>query len=347
MKFEKYSSIENSYRNRIIKKINKEGLDKEKWSVSEKVHGSNLSIWFDGNEIKLAKRSNFINDNGMNFFRADIILLKYGENIKQLFNDIKEGVYKNVSLDEPIENIAVYGEIFGGQYNHPEVEKIDRVPRVQKGVEYSPDIDFYVFDIKINEKYVSVDEMTDLCEKYKLFYAKELFRGGFEECLGYCNNFNSKIPEWLGLPLLNDNICEGVVIKTIKPKFLWGQSRAILKNKNEKWSEKSKKSKKSSKSKKEINLSKEALDILEELKLYITENRLKNVISKIGTITDKHFGILIKDMSNDIIGDYEKDHEEGFANLDSNEEKLVIKEMKKHLAEFIRSRFCDIIDGEF
>jgi len=109
--------------------------------------------------------------------------------------------------------------------------------RIQKGVFYSPKNDFYAFDIRINqEEYLNVEEANEYFKTIGLFYAKTLFKGSFEACLEHSNDFNSKIPKWLGLPEIEKNICEGVIIKPVKSRYFNNGARVIFKNKNEKWS---------------------------------------------------------------------------------------------------------------
>lgn len=61
-------------------------------------------------------------------------------------------------------------------------------------------------------RYLSVDEANAFFEAEGFFYAKTLFRGSLAECLKYPNAFQSKISQWLGLPDIEDNICEGIVV---------------------------------------------------------------------------------------------------------------------------------------
>ena len=105
---------------------------------------------------------------------------------------------------------------------------------IQKGVFYTPNHDFYAFDILIHneleDKYLAVDEVNSLFEKVGFFYAKTLFKGTLNECLNYPNDFQSKISGWLGLPQIEDNICEGVVIRPTVPMFFRNGKRVIIKS---------------------------------------------------------------------------------------------------------------------
>ena len=79
--------------------------------------------------------------------------------------------------------------------------------------------------------------MNELFEAESFFYAKTLFRGTLAECLKHPNGFQSKIAEWLGLPAIEDNICEGIVIRPVTPMYLRNGSRVLIKSKNERFAE--------------------------------------------------------------------------------------------------------------
>ena len=98
--------------------------------------------------------------------------------------------------------MAVYGELIGGTYPHPDVERDKAATKVQKGIFYSPRNEFYAFDLALDYRFV------EIMEKSGFLYAKTLFTGNFQECLQHANRFPSRIPEWLGLPPIEGNVCK-------------------------------------------------------------------------------------------------------------------------------------------
>jgi len=78
---------------------------------------------------------------------------------------------------------------------------------------------------------------------------------------------------------------------------------------------------------------------------YISENRLRNVLSKIGQVTQKDFGKILGALAVDVIEDYKKDF--NAPELEGKEEKLVNKLLNGEAATLIRKNFVNIIDGEF
>ena len=100
---------------------------------------------------------------------------------------------------EGVKSISIFGELFGGAYPHPDVQRVGRLTVIQKGVFYTPKHEFYGFDIYVftenGGSYLSVDETNALFKSEGFFYAKSLFSGTLDECLKHSNQFQSKIPE--------------------------------------------------------------------------------------------------------------------------------------------------------
>jgi Rnl2 family RNA ligase len=149
-----------------------------------------------------------------------------------------------------------------------------------------------------------------------------------------------------GLPSLEDNVCEGVVLKPVDPCFFGNGSRCILKNKNEKFTEKQKVKKTK---KQDLKLSEEAKRLYEEACTYVTENRLRNVVSHGLDLSDekKAFGIIMKEMNKDVFDDFLKDHGDDFKKLEPSEQKKISKSLNKNVANLVRPHFRNILDGEF
>ncbi|WP_250255246.1 RNA ligase, Rnl2 family [Chryseobacterium sp. Marseille-Q3244] len=335
MIFKTYNSIENAYQTRMIDQIRLQGFGDEVFIVQEKVHGANFSFFTDGKEIKIAKRTAFI-EKEEKFYNAHQILEQYRKNVINLFQKVKT-IYPNV------ETVVIYGELFGGSYNHKEVEPVKNAIKVQKGIEYAPYNDFYAFDIKLNGvTYLDTDIINSIFEKTGFFYAKTLFEGTLEEALRFPNVFNSKIPTWLGLPEMN-NMCEGTIIKTLKTKYFGNGARVILKNKNEKWIEKSKMVKKERKAtQKQVDFSETAQNIWGEIQQYVTANRLNNVLSKIGEFEPKIMGKVIGLFAQDILEDFEKDFPAVFTTIEKDEHKRINKKLNSLVIDCIKEELMTL-----
>lgn len=203
-------------------------------------------------------------------------------NILEIFREVKK-------LYPKIEIVRIYGEIFGGGY--PGLKSEPSIQPVQTGIYYSPTIEFYAFDIAVqepgqsNQVYLNYDKALQVFKTVGILCAEPLFIGKYGECLDFNIHFESTIPAKLKLPPIKGNKAEGVVIKPIEPIYdESGRERVMLKLKipefqedkrfheGKKWEEK-----------KTFQLS--ALDlVLYEVDALVTENRLNNAISKIGHV---------------------------------------------------------------
>lgn len=332
MKFTKYSEIENTYRNDEIERIRSHGFDAPsiKWGVTEKVDGSNLSFWVSPDYIRVAKRSQFLSP-GEIFYNHNVILEKYQTDFYNIYQIIR------AQYGQYFPYIIIYGEIFGGSYNHPDVSKDNTARKVQNRIQYCPWNDYYVFDIAFPDSntdkivFLTTDEFNFACANTNLLYAKTLFSGTFDECLSFNKEFITTIPKILNLPEIENNYAEGVVIKPDIPLSFRNGRRVILKNKIDKFSEitKTKKEKKP--------LLPEVSEYIEYIKDYITESRYISVVSKIGEVSFDNFGEIIKNYSEDVLNEFIKDYPD-FETLDKDIKKQITKEMNKIISPLIRNQ---------
>ena len=333
LEFKKYSSIENSFNREFMEMVMAEMPADLKYVVQEKVHGANTSFLCDGNDVKFAKRTSVLSE-GENFYEYDELLKTYKKRVLNLFGKVKVRYPK-------ITHISVFGEMFGGRYPHDDVKVSHKLSLIQKGVCYTPEHEFYGFDIYIfddeNNRFLPVDEVNELFESEGFFYAKTLFKGTLAECLKYPNAFESKIAEWLGLPTIEDNICEGVVIRPVVPMYLRDGSRVLIKNKNERFSEKKSIKTRNKLFAEPVPYSEALKTLLQEVDVYVTENRLDNVVSHIGEVHfPKDFGKVMGLFSKDALDDFLKEHGSAYTALDKCEQKSLNKELNKLCTIFVK-----------
>ena len=257
------------------------------WVVTEKVHGSNFSIYYRDGQINFGKRNSLLKEDDW-FYNYQLIQDKLTQNICQL----------SKIMNHP--RIVVYGELFGGWYpdsvqwtgpvgtriNQDGVSLVSFEDRaIQEGVYYSPKIEFMVFDVATIEQdqpqFINFFHMEEFLKQTDFFYSKPLMIGNFQEVQKYQLNFDSHIPAQLGLPSLpqGSNTAEGVVIKPVDPIFIkdkkGNQIRCLIKNKHPKFKE----------IVDDFSLS-EAQNSFEFIFLkLVNQNRLQSVVSKIGRLT--------------------------------------------------------------
>lgn len=336
LEFKKYSSIENSYNREFVERVMAEMPTDLAYVVQEKVHGSNASFLCDGQEVQFAKRTSVVSKEEK-FYNYEELLEAYSERVILLF--------ANVQARYPdVKSISVFGEMFGGSYPHPDVARIGRLTAIQKGVFYTPKHEFYGFDIYIftenEEKYLTVNETNEIFEQEGFFYAKTLLQGSLAECLRYPDSFESLIPKELGLPPIEGNICEGVVIRPIEPKFFRNGARVLIKNKNERFAEKKSVRKRDMLLIEKPEYSKELQVLIDEATCFVTENRLNNVISHIGEVqVPKDFGKIMGLFSKDALADFLKEHGKAYNDLEKAEQKMLNKELNRLATELVKKRF--------
>lgn len=333
LQFKKYSSIDNVITREFMDRVVAEMPPNLEWVVQEKVHGANVSFLCDGTDVKMAKRTSPLEEEDK-FYDFQQLLETYKPKVLKLYEVLAER-YPDVK------SVSVFGELFGGRYPHPDVQAVRNAILIQKGVFYAPGHDFYGFDIYLHEaeggRYLPVDEVNALFEELGFFYAKTLMRGSLREALEYPNAFQSHIAKWLGLPPVDDNICEGVVIRPAVPMYLRNGSRVLIKSKNARFAEKKGVKPRNKIFSEPVPYSDELKALLPEMEAYVTENRLANVVSHIGEISlPKDFGRLMGMFSKDALDDFLKEHGAAYAALDKCEQKSLNREINKLATDLVK-----------
>lgn len=294
--FNSYSSIENSYKDKFINQILTKGFHTQEWVKTEKIHGCNFSAIITGqSEIQWCRRNDILKP-GENFNNYKKISQRYTEDLKDIFFALKTQ-HKNLC------SIQVYGELFGGIYNHPNVSSVPGVSAVMKGINYNPDIDWIIYDIlltnlegdKIKSSYLDYKNLTQLVDRYAktLRYLPPEY-GTFEELMSHPEVFPTTIPTFYGLPEIKDNMAEGFVIKPVVSQSFPTGVRVIVKKKNPKFLEVKKMPKSQPKtSQTEVD------SFMKQIIPYLTIPRIQSVVSKMTEAERKQLqkvsGLLIKD----------------------------------------------------
>jgi len=335
-KFKKYDKITNSYDGKHVRAVKMAMLEQnieDVWIVTEKIHGANFACYVKPNEdymddtpysIQYASRNNLLSESESDaFYNFQSIKADVSEKVKELYKNIYDG--DTADVDE----IIVYGELFGGSYDHPDVERVNQ-SRVQKGVMYCPDLHFKAFDIFIryndgDEMYMNPAFFNKICFDVGVDYIPAKLIGTLDECLSYQNDFNSLIYVDYDLPDVGENTCEGVVIKPIYPFYDNRGNRAIFKNKNDKFKEVA--GERKNKVTQPIELSDKDKEHFELVERYTTMNRLNNLESKIGELEEaKQIGEFMKGMCVDVNEDIKFE-------LDV----LLTKRAKGHLIKMVKT----------
>lgn len=253
--FRKYNSVKNVYDKREINKIfQRSDYNDLLFCVEEKIHGANFSILIENGEKKYFSRQFEVY--GDKFYNWTKIL--EDEKIKKMIS-----VFENMNFN----SVQIIGELFGSN--------------IQKGIYYSDNVNFKVFDIIIDDKYITTEEM---CKIFKDNDIEDCLIPiletslTFEQAINYNCEFNSKIAN------IDNNICEGIVIKPYNKVIIDGVgSTMYFKKKNEKFAE-------INKPKVVVAVPKYSVEVNNARNLFIacfTPQRLDNIESKLGKIMEK------------------------------------------------------------
>lgn len=331
--FKKYSSIENHYREEFINKIKEQYPEetKGKWAITEKVHGTNIQLGYDGTNYTIGKRTGYLGEDE-NFYNIDKLAEHYKPSIIAIYDECKE----RYNCD----SILVFGELFGGSYPHKDVAQDSKSKKVQKGVYYYPSNEIMFFDIfmftREQGRYLSVKEFEDVMSKVvNIGYQEVFFQGsilvdGLDNAIKYPNDQPSQIYLRWGLPEIEDNIREGIVIKPYEKDLYMGQTRVIIKSKNDRFAEKSHEKP----VKPQVEIPEHVQKCIEQISQYINENRVNNVISHVGEVTTKDIGKIIGLTSKDVLEDYTKDYK---LPEDKTEYKMVTNYLQKEVSKTVRN----------
>lgn len=306
----------------------------------EKAHGAHFSFQTNGKYIECAKRGSVLTPDEK-FYNHQEFKTKYSSQIFEIFSEIN-------SMLENIQSIQVDGEYIGGSYSHPDIEQDDRYCRIQKGVSYCPNHEFYAYDIRCfrvesdgteSSFYVDYDVMALIFEKVGILYAKPVARGTFAEMCRMSNIFESIIPSNLSFPQIESNQAEGLVIRPVIEHTYRTGSRIILKSKNKKFCEVINTKRNTTKtSKNKVYIDPNIANCIDSM---VNMNRLDSVISKIGEVTRADFGRLMRDLNIDILKDFPDHYPEEYDTIGEKEWPSIKKYLNTKCSDTIHKYFSD------
>ena len=311
--FKSFYKMRNHYdRKRIVKWLEYyPGLNSCKFIILEKIHGSNFGIQFkkDGT-YRFQKRTSDLSMDS-NFFNFQSIL--DNESIVEFIEKMRKYCKENNH------NWIFFGELFGDG--------------VQKEVKYCKDRQLRLFDSYDHDKQSwMTPEETFSFVGAELYVPVIGFVDGLMNALEVNTEFNSILNP------VDDNICEGVVIRPYKKNYIYMHDHLVIKKKNKKFMEKTR----VKKPKTEIKLSSEMSRLSNVACSYVTENRLSSVISHMGEPEGmEDFGKFISEFIKDIKEDVLEENEETRA-LNKSDFKLVMKLASNTAVNMLKKRIVGL-----
>ena len=350
MNFKEYSDIKNMTEREYGKFKDfstANGLDRYLWYVLEKIDGANFALYKtkDGPIIP-ARRKGFLSMDS-NFFSFQRIFDKYDfEKVFEVLFRQQERVRHEI---KDFVGISIHGELFGGGYKGMD-KATPFLSRIQKKANYSNDIEFMVFDIKVydsdgNGYYTNFDYVIDMCEMTGLKVAPIMFAGSFDMCYKWSKihkHNNSAVPGILNMPELESNLREGHVLRPKINLNYPNGSRIIFKDKNPDFDDNKSGEKKP---KEKFNYSMEGQIMSDTIDGMINKNRWHSMISKHGdNYSIKDFRMFIDEIANDIWDEFDKYDElkEMKSMIGSEELAIIKKNMKTKIGKWMNTHKNEI-----
>ena len=343
VEFKKYPSITNSYEDEFIQKVKLHNFADEPYCVTEKVHGTNTQLCYNCKDetFQIGKRTEFLLD-GEKCYNVQDCLQDIKEKLVEIANALN--VALNIVDGKVLETVTIYGEACGGTYPHPDVKPDRKATKCQKGVWYCNSNAWLAFDIayKIEDDertyFLPAKDFFEFCNEYDIPTVPLIaVCENLDVALKIPNDELSTVYKMFNLPPIEGNIEEGIVIKPYNSDLWMGMSRVVIKNKNEKFKEKSRIKKDNIQQMEE--LPENVKEAMAEIATYATENRVINVLSHLGELSKsekiKMLGQIIGMVNKDAITDAEKD---GVFNgiAEKAEQKRVTKYLNNKVADVVK-----------
>eukprot|EP00966_Prymnesium_polylepis_P273335 6314816-Prymnesium_polylepis.1 len=200
------------------------------WVATEKMHGANLCAGVCAD--RASGKTAFSKRSGPLASADDF----FGFRSSHLDEVLSQAVRHLLAACGNASAVAVYGELCGGRYPHPDVPVDRALKPVQCGVWYSPTVIFVAFDvIAVTERegvvercFLDFDDARGTAEHAGFMFEEAIARGSLEACLDVPVRFPTRVSGWLGLPKLLEqaNLAEGVVVRSARAGATWGQLKA-------------------------------------------------------------------------------------------------------------------------
>jgi len=138
-----------------------------------------------------------------------------------------------------------------------------------------------------------------------------------------------------------ENTSEGLVIEPVFPQYFNNGSRVYFKNKTVGFSEKSS----TSKEKKVFALSEDESELMNEVLEYNTIQRVNNVLSKFGQVTNKDFGKILGLTMQDLLEEFSKETEKNPKLIAEDNWKDFSKLLQAEVSKTVREQFVKLLDA--
>ena len=349
--FTKYVHIENLHQcDKLLDKIRLAHFDNPeiKYGCFRKIDGSNVQLEIDQDgHFKAGSRNQELDLQKEDFNGLRHVLER--DKLEVKIRAMKHGYSVTQGIDEDKFSFIVFGELYGGLYRHPDVQRDKDAQRIQGRIDYSPSNHWIAFDAVAvlqdgTEKWLDLDLLSKLCSENAVDYQIEDFSGTLDECLAFSPVFIDDTGHRLfGLPIIENNFAEGVVIKPYVYLEVGAlHQRVIIKNKNPRYKERIKATKAATKAAGANLLPLEA-EWLGKLCEFMNDSRAMSAKSKLGS--NAEFGEIMQEATRDAISEFKETYGDEFERLQRENdpkdfsEKKITKAFAKYAIPFVKKAY--------
>lgn len=179
------------------------------WVALEKIHGAQLVVGVQSGQVHFGKRKAWLAEEEP-FFGWQLLRTQLGAAARAIAHSVAgEG-----------DAVYLYGELFGGHYPHPDVPAVPGMSPVQTGIWYAPDLRWSPFDILVAHSdedegvLLAHHEVEAVAREAQLLTPPVVRRGTRSELSTVPTRAPTRVPALLGLPPIENNVAEGLVIKS-------------------------------------------------------------------------------------------------------------------------------------
>lgn len=298
-------------------------LQGETFVVTEKIDGANFQLIFTkGEDLRFGSRNNELDimDNFFDFQNA--VLVQYADHI--------ESLQSFIDCSRDIDQIQLYGEIFGGG--------------IQRRINYGPEKQYRPFHMKIDGRSVSPDEAFDIL--FDAGVCLDWWVPCFEMFIGFQHAVDFPIEDvitkcGIGEDLTGNRFIEGIVIEPLYTSYNIhhesedADSRFMAKKKSSRFCDAMKvKHKKTP----QYEVSEDGVELMDVWVGMFNDNRMQDLCSKLGRPTEmSQMGTYIKALVADVREDFINFHKSAFIGLTQADRGVIMGSGGKLAAKVVRS----------
>lgn len=296
-------------------------LHGESYVITEKIDGSNFQLIFTkGEELRFGSRNNELSATSDFFDFQNAVLVQYADNI--------EKIQDWINFDSEIDELCVFGELFGGG--------------IQRRINYGPDKKFLPFHMRANGRPLSFIDSIDILESIDVsWWVPVISMGRVLDSALDCDVEDRVTMIGCDVELEGNRNIEGVIIEPLNEVYTIyhaqdrTSSRFMLKKKSKRFSDIMRVRLKKVD---QHDLTDDGQKLMDVWSGMFNDNRMHDLCSKMGRPTEMNqMGEYIKALIADVREDFINSHKSVFIGLTNGDRKIIMGSGGKLAAKVVRS----------